>query len=312
MAKTHPILLQKRLSPLAGAAGRMPDLAAQIDHSHKLVYTDLDWVAARRHGLTPREIECLSYFADIESQTVYYMLEVAKLDVARAPAFMTFLTIWNYEEFFHAHAITRFLTEVGVDVPPAGERASDVRKKAQLRATIEDAVQVALSKTMPRSFMALWQAWGATAELLTCHAYEEIGRNTANPVLAELCRRIAKQERRHFAWYYEAARELLEGDRFAQRMVRFVFERNWTPVGSGVKSPAQSAALIAKLFPGQRLYQVFATVDRRMSVLPGMTGFQVCSGYADKMQMLLPDDARVSRLAGQDQPVERTDDVAYA
>jgi hypothetical protein len=28
-------------------------------------------------------------------------------------------------------------------------------------------------------------------------------------VLAELCRRIAKQERRHFAWYYNGARERL-------------------------------------------------------------------------------------------------------
>ena len=289
----------------------MPDLAAQIDHSHKLVYDDLDWAAARRHGLSQREIECLSHFADVESQTVYYMLEVAKLDVARAPAFMTFLTIWNYEEFFHAHAITRLLTEVGVEVPAAGERAAEVRAKAQLRATIEDAVQVTLSKAMPKSFIALWQAWGAVAELLTCHAYEELGRLTANPVLAELCRRIAKQERRHFAWYYEAAREQLDGNRIAQRVVRLIFERNWTPVGSGVKSPAQMAALIAKLFPGQRLYQVFGTVDRRMGVLPGMDGFDVCARFADKLQMLLPDHARVARVAGQDQPVERADEYAF-
>ncbi len=290
----------------------MPDLAAQIDHSHKLVYHDLDWALARRHGLTPREVELLSYFADIESQTVYYMLEVAKLDVARAPAFMTFLTIWNYEEFFHAHAITKLLTEVGVDVPPAGERASHVRRTAQLRARVEDAVQVTLSKLMPQTFLALWQAWGATAELLTCHAYEEIGRATANPVLAELCRRVAKQERRHFAWYYEAARELLEGDRVAQRVVRLIFERNWTPVGSGVKTPSQSAAQIARMFPGQRLYRVFATVDRRISVLPGMAGFGVCSRYADKMQALLQPEYRVTRVVGQDHAYERSDEHVAA
>jgi hypothetical protein len=290
----------------------MPDLAAQIDHSHKLAYHDLDWALARRHGLSPREIECLSYFADIESQTVFYMLEVAKLDVARAPQFLTFLTIWNYEEFFHAHAITKFLREIGVDVPPAGERASDVRRTARLRATLEDAVQVTLSKAMPHTFLALWQCWGAAAELLTCHAYEELGRNTENPVLAELCRRVGKQERRHFAWYYEAARELLDGDRIAQRVVRLIFEKNWTPVGSGVKSPAQSAEQVARLFPGQRLYRVFGTIDKRMSALPGMRGFDVCSRYADKMQTMLPPHARVTRVAGEDRPLDSADDMSTA
>jgi hypothetical protein len=290
----------------------MPDLAAQIDHSHKLVYDDLDWALARRHGITPREVEALEFFADIESQTVFYMLEVAKLDVARAPQFLTFLTIWNYEEFFHAHALTRFLTEVGVKVPPAGERSAEIRRAARLRATLEDAVQVALSKTMPQTFLALWQCWGAAAELLTCHAYEALGKDTANPVLAELARRIGKQERRHFAWYYEAARELLAGDRFAQRAVKLIFERNWTPVGSGVKSREQSAEQMARLFPGQRLYQVFGNIDRRMGALPGMAGFQVCSRHADKIQAILPPHARVARVAGQDGPVDTHDSIAAA
>ena len=285
----------------------MPDLAAQIDHSHKLVYDDLDWALARRHGLTEREIAALQYSADIESQTVFYMLEVAKLEVARSPELLSFLTIWNYEEFFHAHGITRFLKEVGVEVPPAGERSTGVRRTARLRATLEDAFQVALSKTMPSTFLALWQCWGAAAELITCHAYDELAKNTANPVLAELCRRIGKQERRHFAWYYEAAREFLTGDRVAQRVTRLIFERNWTPVGSGVKSPEESAAQVARLFPGQTLYKVFGTVDKRMGALPGMAGFDVCSRYADRMQALLPPAARVDRIAGQDGPMEAHD-----
>lgn len=286
----------------------MPDLASQIHHSHKLVYDDLDWSLARTHGITPREVEALQFFADIESQTIYYMLEVAKLQVARVPHLLTFLTIWNYEEFFHAHAITRFMSEVGVEVPPAGERASDVRRTAQLRAKLEDMFQVTLSKAMPQTFLALWQAWGATQELLTCHAYEALGRDTANPVLAELARRIGKQERRHFAWYYESARELLEGDRIAQRVTRLIFERNWTPVGSGVKSPAQIAEQFARMFPGQRIYQVLGTIDRRMSALPGMNGFDVCSRYADRIQSMLPMHARVTRIAGQDGPLESSDD----
>lgn len=273
----------------------MPDVDLHLQLSHKLRYDDLDWSLARHHGITAGEAECLQYFADIESQTVFYMMEVAKLEVSRDPELLAFLTIWNYEEFFHAQALTRFLAEIGVPVPPARERTTAVRRTAQLRARLEDWVQVTLARTLPRTFVALWQAWGAAAELLTTQAYEEIMRSTANPVLEELCRRIAKQERRHFAWYYEATRERLDGQPLAQRVVRKVFELNWTPVGSGVKSPQQVAELIARLFPGRRIYEVFGTIDRRMGALPGMAGFDVCSRYADRIQTMLPPEARVAR-----------------
>ncbi len=273
----------------------MPDVAQHIRLSHKLHYDDLDWELARKHGITAKEAECLQFFADIESQTVFYMMEVAKLKVARTPQLLTFLTIWNYEEFFHAQAITKFLTAVGHDVPAPGERSTEVRRTAQLRAKVEDVVQQGIAATMPRTFVALWQSWGAAAELITTQAYEQMMRDTKNPVLAELCRRIAKQERRHFAWYHDAAKEYLRGNRWAQGFVKWMFEVNWTPVGSGVKSPAQIAELIARLFPGQRIYEVFGMVDRRMSQLPGMDGFDVCSKHADKIQALLPPEARVLR-----------------
>lgn len=290
----------------------MPDLAQQLALSHKLRYDDLDWNLARKHGITPREAECLQYFADIESQTVFYMMEVVKMKVVRQPELLAFLTVWNYEEFFHAQAITRFLTEIGQAAPPAQERSTQVRRTAQLRAKVEDLVQMTMSRTVPSSFVCLWQMWGAAAELITTQAYEEIMRSTANPVLAELCRRIAKQERRHFAWYYETTRERLAGQRFSQMFVRKVFEMNWTPVGSGVKSPAQTAELIARLFPGQRIYEVFGTVDKRMGQLPGMQGFDVCSKYADKLQTMLPPEARVVRDASQATGIEHVDEPLSA
>jgi rubrerythrin len=278
----------------------LPDVAQHLELSHKLAYDDLDWALARDHGVTDAEAASLEYFADIESQTVYYMLEVAKLEVARDPELLSFLTIWNYEELFHAQAITRLLREVGREVPPAPERSTAVRGAAQLRARLEDLFQVSLARTMPRSFVALWQAWGATQELITAHAYEEFARRTANPVLAELCRRIAKQERRHFAWYYEASRERLAVGTVVQKVVRAVFEYNWTPVGSGVKSPEEVAAQVARMFPGERIFEVMAVCDRRMSQLPGFAGFTVCSRYADRVQALLPPAARVARRAGAD------------
>jgi hypothetical protein len=276
----------------------VPDIAQHLDLSHKLVYDDLDWALARQHGITDTEADALGFFADIESQTVYYMLEVAKLEVARDPELLSFLTIWNYEELFHAQAITRFLREIGRPVPDAPDRSTQVRRSAQLRARLEDWFQVSLAKTMPKSFVALWQTWGATQELITTHAYEDFARNTASPVLAELCRRIAKQERRHFAWYYEASRERLTNEPVAQRVVRAVFEYNWTPVGSGVKTQLEIAEQVARMFPGERVFEVLGGIDRRMSHLPGFANFNVCSRYADRVQTILPPAARVQRRLG--------------
>ena len=48
----------------------MSDIAQHIAVSHKVNFEDLDWEKARKIGLTRQEIESLTYFADIESQTV--------------------------------------------------------------------------------------------------------------------------------------------------------------------------------------------------------------------------------------------------
>ena len=94
----------------------MSDIAQHIAVSQRIEIEDLDWATARRVGLTEKEVEMLHFFADIESQTVYYFLEVAKLQVARDPELLTFLTMWNYEEYFHSYALTRLMEECGVKV----------------------------------------------------------------------------------------------------------------------------------------------------------------------------------------------------
>lgn len=286
----------------------MADIQQHLASSHKIQFEDLDWGLAKRSGLTAREAEMLQYFADIESQTVFYMLEVAKLEVARDPELLTFLTMWNYEEYFHSHAISRFLRECGVEVPPPMKRATSLRARARVRARVEDFVQQTLAKTMPRAFVALWMTWGAAQELLTTQAYEEIARTTANPVLSELFRRIAKQERRHFAYYYTSARERLDGFGAGQRLVRLIFENNFNPVGSGLKSPTEQARFLSQIFPGRRLFEAFGEVDDKLEALPGLHGMRVATAYARRVQpMLLPESRWSPHVVPQ--PDDEGDDV---
>ncbi len=272
------------------------DIAQHIAVSDRVYIDDLDWDLARRHGLTDREIESLKFFADIESQTVYYFLEVAKLQVARDPELLTFLTMWNYEEYFHSHAITRLMQECGVPIENPTERSTKVRAGARLKARVEDGLQQLMARTMPKRFVALWMFWGALQECLTMQAYEEVIRQTNNPVLAELFRRIAKQERRHFAYYFGQARKRLENNPQNQRFCRFIAKHFYAPVGSGVKSEAESAELVARLFPNNRIIEVMSYIERRMAQLPGMTGLDACTRWATKIQPMLPPELRASAV----------------
>jgi rubrerythrin len=271
------------------------DIAQHIAVSDRVEIEDLDWQLARKHGLTEREVESLKFFADIESQTVYYFLEVAKLQVARDPELLTFLTMWNYEEYFHSHAITRLMQECGVEIDNATDRSTKVRAGARFKAKFEDFAQQMIAKMMPKRFVSLWMFWGALQECLTMQAYEEMIRQTKNPVLAELFRRIAKQERRHFAYYFGQARRRLVDNPGNQRFCRFIARHFYAPVGSGVKTEAESAELVARLFPNDRIIEVMSYIERRMAQLPGMTGLDACTRWAKKIQPMLPTELRATQ-----------------
>jgi len=272
------------------------DIAQHLAVSHRVEIDDLDWETARRIGLTKQEIESLHYFADIESQTVHYFLEVAKLKVSRDPELLTFLTMWNYEEYFHSYAILRLMQECGVPVESATDRAQTIRAGARLKAKLEDLAQVMISKLMPKTFVALWMFWGSLQECLTTQAYEELANTTKNPVLEELCRRIAKQERRHFAYYFGQAKKKLEGQKFAQRFVRWIANKFYAPVGGGVKTDEEGARLVAQLFPGDRIFEVMGYIERKMGMLPGMTDLECATRWAAKVQPMLPPETRASSI----------------
>ena len=290
----------------------MSDIAQHIAVSNKVEFDDLDWGLARKHGLTAREIESLKYFADIESQTVYYFLEVAKLPLVRDPELLTFLTMWNYEEYFHSYALTRLMQECGVEVESATERSQRIRQGARFKAKFEDFVQSMIAKSAPKSFIGLWMFWGALQECLTTQAYEELANQTENPVLEELCRRIAKQERRHFAYYFGAAKKRLDGRPGTQKFVRFMANQFYAPAGGGVKTDEEGARLVAQLFPQDRIFEVMSYIEKKMALLPGMAGLECCTDWASKIQPILPVETRAGSVKQRRDAQQRGADDAAA
>jgi hypothetical protein len=187
------------------------------------------------------------------------------------------------------------MQECGVQVENATERSTKVRTGARFKAKFEDWAQGMMARFMPKRFVALWMFWGALQECLTMQAYEQVIRDTQNPVLAEMFRRIAKQERRHFAYYFNQARDRLADNPKNQKFVRYIVNKFYAPVGGGVKTDVEAAALVAKLFPGERIYEVMSYIERRMAQLPGMAGLTACSDWAEKIQPILPEEIRCVR-----------------
>jgi hypothetical protein len=197
--------------------------------------------------------------------------------IAFQPSVSAFLTTWSYEEFFHGHALARLMAECGY--PLAQDRVEKVGRASRFNEWIESALTPLLSKLLSRQFPAVYMSFGAIQEMTTLRGYERLAEQTRNPVLKTLCQRIARQERRHFAWYFNHAREYLTHSRFTQRLARKLLELSWVPVGAGVKTDAEVRRLFSILFPGDHGRRVVGEVDGKIGGLPGLDGISLMGSY---------------------------------
>lgn len=255
------------------------DVNRFLDSSGRIPYEDLDWEEARRIGLTDDEVFVLTYFSDIESQTIVYMRDLLNTSGSLDADVIAFLTMWNYEEYFHGRALARLLEACGASLER--NRIAEVRQKALVSETLTALGATFFSKMFPADFIALFMTWGATNEITTLRGYEEIEKLTRNPILAELCRRIARQERRHFAWYFNNAQKRLTSSRRSQRWTRFFMSRVWSPVGAGVKKMEEVARLFNTVFPGSRGDEVAREIDEKIGSLPGLAGVRLMTAFAE-------------------------------
>ncbi len=253
------------------------DIEKYISVSAKVETKDLDWNEAKRIGLTDDERFVLTYFSDIESQTIRYLRMLLQMKIAFKPSVAAFLTTWSYEEFFHGYELSNLLAACGH--PLEEDRVENVKRKARINEWIEAAFGPLLSKIFYHQFPAVYLSFGAVQELTTLRGYEHLRKFTRNPVLDILCDRIAKQERRHFAWYFNHARELLNESKGAQLLTRKLLEFNWVPVGAGVKSPDEVNRLFSILFPAELGNKLVREVDEKISTLPGLEGIRLMTDY---------------------------------
>ncbi len=249
------------------------DLDRYLDNSKKVEISDLDFSQVRNFPLTSDEVRCLSFMMDIEFHTLHYLRGVMKTCAIRDPETVAFLNCWAYEEFFHGHSIRKLLSAAGYEFPRS--RVVENDRKRSWREAMEDTAAAALCYII-KDFHAVYFAWGAIQELTTTEAYGLVANRSRHPILAELLHRIAKDERRHFSFYYNKARPLLQS-RSAQVVTRTILQNFWTPVGDGLKPDPDVQWTMRFVFGDAEGMNAARRIDAVISRLPGQSWFNLVS-----------------------------------
>jgi len=250
------------------------DATSYQHHSARLRTDDIDFDAFRSRPLGPEALRCLRYMHDVESHTVCYLRDVLVTRAHRDPDITSFLTLWNYEEFWHGDAIGRVLAAHDETAGPT--RIAALRRRLP-RGDRWRPVGFQLASALTPHLTAVHMTWGAVNEWTTQAAYARLSRLADHPTLSELLRRIMKQEGRHIDFYATEATGRLSASRAAQRMTRWALRRYWSPVGTGVVPAREVDFLRTYLFGDDDGRSMAERIDRRVDRLPGLDGLHLLS-----------------------------------
>lgn len=223
--------------------------------------TGIDFDAVPATPLAPDVLRTLQYMQDIESHTVIYLRTLLHTRAIDDPGVAHFLSCWFHEEMAHGRALEKFLTAAGV---PTVVRA---RSRTPFAERAEQVVTGMLARAWP-DFVAVHMTWGAINELSVVHGYQLLAQRADHPVLSDLLARLVRDESRHFDFYFHQASERLRRPG-AARVTRFLVERFWQPVGSGVQPDSEVRFLADYLFGDARGQAAARRIDATIRRLPG-------------------------------------------
>ena len=241
--------------------------AALDDYRSRSAVLDVPPFSKDALGAAPLDAETvrvLRYMESVESYTPFYLRSLLGTRAAQEPEIAQFLSGWVYEETGHGLAIAALLAANGTPLAP--DRV--VRESWRERIT---AAGTGWVSHVRRDFAAVHMLWGAINELTAVTAYRRLARRSGHPVVVDLCGRLARDEARHFHFYFEQARRRLAARR-TQRIARWLVTRFWAPVGSGIAPESEVQFLAAHLFAGDEGRAAARKVDETIRALPGLAG----------------------------------------
>ncbi len=244
----------------------------------RLKTDDIDFESFRTNPLDEHVLRCIGYMHDIEYQTVLYTREMLLLPGWKDPQFTAFLTLWNYEEYWHGQALGRVLAMH--DRPAHDPRLIAMRSWNHKTLARSPLVFWTLGQAV-RRFPAVHMTFGAINEWTANAAYNRLAKIADHPALTELLGRIMRQEGRHAAYYAAAARDMLE-DRRAQKVTSWFLRHEWAPVGNGDVPKIETSFATAYLFGSGEGAALIDRVEERIDALPGLHGLGLVRAAIDE------------------------------
>ena len=245
------------------------------EESKKLDTSGIRWEDVAEHPLSNGDLFCLHYMMDIENHVPLYLSHLLVTRACMDPILTAFLACWNYEELWHGENLGKLLNLYGIEFDTQ-DRIARVRANLGIQNTVSILSTMAGS-WLSKDFSAVYLSIGAINELTTLTGYGALIRKSEHPVLADLLSRIIKDERRHFAFYYNSAKEWLSDNEAAQRFDRWMLDRVWVPVGKGVKKQEEVDALALYLFDDEQGEEELLAIDEKIGRLPGLGGIKLMS-----------------------------------
>jgi hypothetical protein len=236
-------------------------------------WDDLDLERFREHPLPEGSLRTLRYMADVEYHTVCYTRDLLTTPSHKEAEMGAFMTMWNREEFWHGEALATVLGIHGIIVDFDELKAK--RLKLGWRDKLDPIKQSVIGKVVGADFVAVHMAWGAANEWSAITAYNRMAALEEDPVLAELLKRIAKQEARHVAFYTSQARDRLAKSTKAQKFARFALSNFWAPVGSSIMEKNEVKHVMGHLMGGEDGRKAARKIDTAISGLPGLEGLTI-------------------------------------
>ena len=256
------------------------DINKFMNASGPVDLSDIKWEDVPKYPLTPELIRALYVFMGVEGATFYYLKPLLQSRAAMEdPDFAPFLSAWVYEEEFHGRAFRRFLEAYGEVISPSYR--SKLFHSRTVGEVFSEVAQHALGKGFPEDWPSVHMAWGAMQECTTYQCYLALVRRSNHPILATICQRIAKQEAKHFAFYFNQAKKRLAVRPASRALTRFALRAAWTPVGDGMLPREEITHTVSWLFDGME-GPIVGNIDKRMRELPGLEDFDLFTRYCHK------------------------------
>ncbi|PSL39314.1 hypothetical protein CLV49_2948 [Labedella gwakjiensis] len=256
------------------------DIDKYTKTSTNVNWSDLDFEEFRTNPLPPDTLRSIRYMADVEYHTVCYLRDMLVTPSHRDADVTGFMTMWNREEFWHGEALSAVLA--AHDITLEFDELKSKRLKLGWKDRLDPVKQSVLSNLVGKDFVAVHMIWGAANEWSAVAAYNRMADLEGHPILAELLRRIAKQEARHVAFYATQARERLGKSVVAQKFARFALSSFWGPVGSTIMDEAEVKHVMSHLMGGPDGRKAASQIDAHIAKMPGMEGLTIVNDSLDK------------------------------